>query len=81
MPADPAPAAYRHWQRQTRRLLDPLAALMPPGRAELPIAGPASDHDAQADRLETFARPLAPSHATTHARPHADANSDSHASG
>lgn len=59
MPADPAPAAYRHWQRQTRRLLDPLAALMPPGRAELPIAGPASDHDAQADRLETFARPLA----------------------
>ncbi|HEY0944210.1 MAG TPA: DUF2264 domain-containing protein [Opitutaceae bacterium] len=49
---------YRHWQRQTRRLLEPLAALMHPGRADLPIAGPASDHDAQADRLESFARPL-----------------------
>jgi hypothetical protein len=28
------------------------------GEASLAIAGPASDHDAQADRLETFARPL-----------------------
>jgi len=49
---------YRHWQRQARRLLEPLSALMVPGRADLPIAGLASDHDAQADRLESFARPL-----------------------
>ncbi len=49
---------YLHWQRQARRLLEPLAALMVPGRADVPIAGPASDHDAQADRLESFARPL-----------------------
>lgn len=41
-----------------RRLLEPLAALMQPGRADLPIIGPASDHDAQADRLESFARPM-----------------------
>ncbi len=50
--------SYRHWQRQTKRLLDPLAALMRPGRADLAISGPASDHGVQADRLETFARPL-----------------------
>ncbi|MEZ5414204.1 MAG: DUF2264 domain-containing protein [Opitutaceae bacterium] len=54
----PPPAAYRHWQLQAKRLLEPLAKLMHPGRANLEIAGPASDHDAQADRLETFARPL-----------------------
>jgi hypothetical protein len=54
----PVPAAYRHWQLQTRRLLEPLVALMHPGRADLAIAGPPSDHDIQADRLETFARPL-----------------------
>lgn len=54
----PPPAAYRHWQLQAKRLLEPLAKLMHPGRASLEIAGPASDHDAQADRLETFARPL-----------------------
>lgn len=56
--APPVPAAYRHWQLQARRLLEPLARLMAPGQAAIPIAGPASDHDAQADRLETFARPL-----------------------
>ena len=44
----PVPAAYRHWQLQTRRLLEPLVALMHPGRADLAIAGPPSDHDAQA---------------------------------
>ncbi|MDQ5977138.1 MAG: hypothetical protein QG602_110 [Verrucomicrobiota bacterium] len=54
----PLPAAYRHWQDAARRLLEPLAALMAPGRADLPIAGQPSDHDAQADRLESFARPL-----------------------
>jgi len=54
----PLPAGYRHWQDAARRLLEPLAALMQPGRAALDLAGPASDHDAQADRLESFARPL-----------------------
>jgi hypothetical protein len=53
-----SPSAYREWTAATRRLLEPLAELMQPGRADLPIAGPASDHDAQADRLESFARPL-----------------------
>ncbi|MFZ5494666.1 MAG: DUF2264 domain-containing protein [Verrucomicrobiota bacterium] len=52
------PAPYRHWQDAARRLLEPLAALMQAGRADLPLTGPASDHDAQADRLESFARPL-----------------------
>ena len=56
MPA--LPATYLHWQSSARRLLEPLAALMRPGHASLAIAGPASDHDAQADRLEGFARPL-----------------------
>lgn len=58
MAAATLPPSYRHWQDSARRLLEPLAALMPPGRAALPLAGPASDHDAQADRLESFARPL-----------------------
>ena len=52
------PPPYRHWQDAARRLLEPLAALMDPGRADLPIVGAPSDHDAQADRLESFARPL-----------------------
>ncbi len=52
------PASYVHWQDSARRLLEPLAALMLPGRASLALAGPPSDHDAQADRLESFARPL-----------------------
>jgi hypothetical protein len=58
MSAVPLPPAYRHWQDAARRLLEPLAALMQAGRADLPLAGPPSDHDAQADRLESFARPL-----------------------
>ena len=52
------PSPYLHWQDSARRLLEPLAALMQPGRADLAIAGAASDHDLQADRLESFARPL-----------------------
>lgn len=56
MPTLPEP--YRHWQLAAKQLLEPLTALMHPGRASLEIAGPASDHDAQADRLESFARPL-----------------------
>ena len=50
--------SYLHWQHAARRLLEPLAALMQPGRADIPLAGAPSDHDAQADRLESFARPL-----------------------
>lgn len=52
------PAPYLHWQDSARRLLEPLAALMHPGRAGLDLAGAPSDHDKQADRLESFARPL-----------------------
>jgi hypothetical protein len=54
----PLPASYLHWQDSARRLLEPLAALMHPGRADLDLAGAPSDHDKQADRLESFARPL-----------------------
>lgn len=50
--------SYLRWQNAARRLLEPLAALMVPGRADLAIPGPPSDHDAQADRLESFSRPL-----------------------
>lgn len=57
-PLTPKRAPYAHWLASTRHLLDPLAALMRPGQADLPISGLPSDHDAQADRLESFARPL-----------------------
>lgn len=60
--ADPAaglPEAYRHWQAAARRLIEPLAALMVPGRADLPIQGQASVYGGpQADRLESLVRPL-----------------------
>lgn len=55
---DVAPAAYRHWQAQARALLEPLAKLFVPGKASLPIHGPASANGANSDRLESFARPL-----------------------
>lgn len=38
-------------------MLRPLADLMLPGAADLPMIGQASNHGTQADRLETFARP------------------------
>ena len=66
---------YAHWRRQARRLLEPLAALMRPGRASLPIDGRASDHDAQADRLESFARPLFLAALYLQAEPEPDAES------
>ena len=66
------PAAYRHWQLQALRLLEPLVALMHPGHADLAITGPASDHDAQADRLETFARPLTLAAHFLQSAPHQD---------
>lgn len=56
--APAAPDAYLHWQTSARKLLEPLAKLMVPGHADIAIAGPASDHDANADRMESFARPL-----------------------
>lgn len=54
---DLLPDSYRRWQNHASRLLTPLEALFVEGRAQLPLAGAASDHDAQADRLEAFARP------------------------
>ena len=52
------PGTYIQWQSRALQLLEPLAALMKADCADLPIVGRASDHDAQADRLESFARPL-----------------------
>ena len=52
------PETYRHWQAQARTLLEPLVKLFIPGHASIAIAGPASANGANADRLETFARPL-----------------------
>jgi hypothetical protein len=63
---------YRHWQLAAKRLLDPLAALMRPGAADIPIKGPASDHGAQADRLESFARPLILAAFFLQSEPHPD---------
>ncbi|QXD22840.1 DUF2264 domain-containing protein [Opitutia bacterium ISCC 51] len=51
-------AAYRGWQDRAWKLLAPLENLMESGRADLPIEGKASDHDLNADRVESFARPL-----------------------
>jgi hypothetical protein len=52
------PATYRHWQKQARTLLEPLAKLFVDGRSSLAIHGPASANGANSDRLEAFARPL-----------------------
>lgn len=68
----PAPASYRHWQLAAKNLLEPLAALMRPGAADIPIKGAPSDHDAQADRLESFARPLTLAAFFLQSEPHAD---------
>ncbi len=68
----PVPETYRHWQLAARRLLEPLAALMHPGRADLDLAGAASDHDRQADRLESFARPLTLAAFFLQSEPHPD---------
>lgn len=40
-------------------LVAPLLALVEPGLPGIPIKGPASNHDAKADDLESFVRPLA----------------------
>lgn len=51
------PSSYRHWQKSAEKLLRPLLSLMRPGYSEIPLRGSESDHDANADRLEAFARP------------------------
>jgi hypothetical protein len=48
---------YAWWRSAAENLLQPLAGLMQPGRADLPLIGQASNHGAQADRLESYARP------------------------
>ncbi len=53
----PSPGSYEWWRSAAESLLVPLAALMQPGKADLPLRGQASNHGAQADRLESFARP------------------------
>ena len=45
---------------------------MRPGAADIPIAGPPSDHDKQADRLESFARPLTLAAFFLQTEPHPD---------
>lgn len=49
---------FREWQNRARRLIKPLLPLMVEGKAEIAINGVASDHDRNADRLESFARPF-----------------------
>lgn len=51
-------SAYRHWQTQARRLLEPLSRLFRPGFASLDLVGPASANGVPAERLESFARPM-----------------------
>lgn len=55
-PLDPS-WGYFDWLRVAEEGLRPLAALMPLGKADLPILGKASSHGSQADRLESFSRP------------------------
>jgi len=52
------PKAFREWQNRAHLLLLPLINLMEVGRAHISIEGQASDHDLNADRLESVARPL-----------------------
>jgi len=55
--AQSLPSSYRWWMQAAEKLLQPLADLMAPDAADLPLEGQASNHGAQADRLESFARP------------------------
>jgi hypothetical protein len=57
-PVNTAPdGGYAWWRSAAENLLVPLAALMKPDKADLPLRGQASNHGVQADRLESFARP------------------------
>lgn len=60
VPSDSAAglAVYRHWQLQARKMLEPLSKLFRPGYASIDLIGPASANGIQADRLESFARPM-----------------------
>ncbi len=51
------PESYVWFEERVESLVTPLAGLMEPGKASLPIEGVPSDHDALADRLEAFTRP------------------------
>ncbi len=53
----PYPESYLHWQDTARELLEALMKLTRPDGSEVELTGNASDHDANADRLEAFARP------------------------
>ena len=53
----PRTGDYAWWRGAAESLLQPLTALMQPGKADLPLQGQASNHGTQADRLESFARP------------------------
>ena len=57
MPSITLPETYTHWRDTAKQLLDPLMRIAPAGGSEIPLEGPPSDHDANADRLEAFARP------------------------
>lgn len=48
---------HADWLEAAAYLLGPLTRLMEPGRADLPLRGPDSNHGLPADRLESFARP------------------------
>lgn len=50
--------SYRQFFTYASDLVAPLLALIEPGLPGVPIVGPASDHDAKADNLESFVRPL-----------------------
>jgi hypothetical protein len=58
VPVNTAPKGdYAWWRSAAESLLVPLAALMKPDKADLPLRGQASNHGLPADRLESFARP------------------------
>ncbi|MEY3000699.1 MAG: hypothetical protein RL648_913 [Verrucomicrobiota bacterium] len=54
---DTIPEDYLFWQSTAEQLLEALLRLAGPDDAEIPLSGMASDHDANADRLEAYARP------------------------
>ncbi|WP_309380433.1 DUF2264 domain-containing protein [Cerasicoccus frondis] len=57
-PPEHAVASSRWLTDRALRLLRPLMTRINPGEAKLDLQGRASDHDARADRLESFARPF-----------------------
>ena len=53
----PLPEDYLYWRDSAGRLLGDLLKIAEPDGSEIPLKGNASDHDANADRLEAYARP------------------------